>query len=718
MKKIKYILIFLVFFNSTLYLSAQRIKYKDIYEVILSGDNILAYSLLFEYQKQDPEFANTYFQLGLISYYNIKEADPFLDYKKIKYYYYNIHLFWGLAKKKIEDDHSEVVGKRKYFQNVQELAQISRLNAEDVLEFINYRMKEIDEYVKELDKIYGLFYAMVDSYTMSVSYFRNIISEYKKIKDLYLAPESEIITKLDTLRTFFDTTMNKYELYKAAIASYPLKDYNQSVILRPITLYRLEGVTNTDFLQDTMLFWNYNQWVKDIKNVIITDILNLRVNIEKYYNFLSAHERKLLKEKVYSDDFSGYNLPIKIIYQIEKYDLNSIVSNILKYKKIKTDFLAFRLHKYNDTTDTLIKLVVRANSYNREQQVLTQLDSLLNQISLLDKPSNVEKFQKFFEKHFSAGVQSFIRNEKQQINKLYYSDKEHFKYFIFRDIFYYPFDSSFVIYNRDTINLFISQRDLAKYITMDVKRDPFHNVFVGGVMSKNNKQYVFISKVSKNIVQWIKTIPVDRQISIQKLILFPYSDGVVVDIYNVGEDGRGFNKVYRFDQTGNKGFSFESDVSYIPRFIFYDDINNFLLLGYKGNDKNKSYTTEPLTLEKWNTAEEKRVWRYSFEYTGDFVNMIRFDSIYYAFVNFKNFTTTTGEKYTYQSNKLGLIRITETGKVLPFKVLEEEQFYLIHTIKLNSEKFELLGFEKFLPGFRILKFDDLPALEVRILNKF
>ncbi len=717
-KTLKYLLVIVLSFQFVS-AHAQRLRYKDIYQVITSGDNVLAYSLLFEYQKTNPTFANTYFQLGLISYYNIKQADPLLEYKKIKYFHYNVHLFWELAEKYIRDDNSEVTRNRKFFLNVPELAQIKKIKAEDVLTFINKRMAEIDEYVKEVDKIYGLFYKMVGNYTDCVDYYRRIIGDYKKLKDLYLAPETEIFPRMDTLKNLFDSTMNMYQLYRAALESYPLKKYNQHLVLRPLTLYRLDGVTNTDFLSDTMLFWDYGKWVRETRNVIATQILRLRSKIELHYNKLKALERKLLDAKKYSDDYSGYMLPTKVIYLIEKYDINSVVSNILKYEKTKTDFLAYRLHKFNDTTDSATKLIVRAAAYEQEKDFVHRLDSLLEMISSQDNEANIHKYKDFFSRHFPSGLQPFVKQESHRLDTLLKSDFEHFKYFVFRDIVNYAFDSTVAFYHGDTIRLYVSAGHLAKYVTMDIGRDPLNNIFVAGVTQQRGTWKVFVAKVGKNNVSWVKTIPIETGYMVPMVKVYPYTDGVVVDINEQTAGGNGKNIFYRFDQVGNKGFTVQSDVKFVPRFIFYDDINGYLVAAYKGLDRELTYSPDSLVIEKWDIGQKHRVWKYSFAHTGDFVNVIRFDSVYYGFVNYKSIGIPGGEKYTSTASRPGVVRITESGQVLGFEpLLEGRKFYLLHALKLTSKKIDLLGFSSDPIRYRYVKFDQLPELKAIIINKF
>ncbi len=717
----KYIVLLLLF--SSISVFGQRLRYKDIYKFVQAGDYPVAYNLLFEYQKNNPDFANTYFQLGLISYHNILEADPLLEYDRIKYFHYNVRLFWGLAKKFITEDNTEVTRNRKYYQNVPELAKIKRLTAPDVLDFINSRLRKSDEVVAEEGKIHDIFYKMVSDYTQSVEYYRGIVARYNKLKDIYLAPVQEIFPQLDTLRMLFDSSLYMYQQYKAAIASFPIKKYNQQLRFEDIRLYRLDGITNTDFLSDTILFWNYGVWIKQVKKVINTDIKNLRETIEREYVNLTAAEKKLLSATDYSDDYQGYYLLQRVIFQIEKYDLNSLASAILKYKKAKTDFLAFRRHKFNDTQDSTIKFVVRANDYYRELIMLGKLDSLLADIHILATPENIKKHQAFVQHFFPQGLEAYVSNERTLLNRLFSADLQHYKYFLFRDILNYPFVKKTVDYKGDTICLYPSGDSLNPYITFDYVRDPLGNIFAAGVKKNTTKQMPFVIKVTSGILQWFDPVKIKQLASVNSMKLLAYTDGVIAIVNYTLSDGQRGNYIISYDQFGKKRLSFDAGIDKTPVFADFDDINNILILAYKGYQRKKfdTYDTDTLVIQKWNLDSLYLHWQKEFAITGNLTNILRFDTTYYAFVNYKTIKSVDDNSISHlsQENSVGALKITASGKVLSFKErLLNTPLYMLYAYKLTSKKINVLGFDGQPFDLNQRDYQALPPLKSFIINKF
>ncbi len=716
----KYIV--LLFLFSSISLIGQTLKYKDIYKFVQDGDYPVAYNLLFEYQKNNPEFANTYFQLGLISYYNILEADPLLEYDRIKYFHYNVRLFWGLAKKFITEDNGEVPRNRKYYQNVPELAKIKRLTAPDVLDFINNRLRKCDEIVAEEGKIHDIFYKMVSDYTQSVEYYRGIVARYNKLKDLYLAPEQEIFPQLDTLRMLFDSSLYMYQQYKAAIASFPIKKYNQLLRFQDIRLYRLDGITNTDFLSDTILFWNYGVWIKQVKNVINTDIKDLRKTIEREYDNLTATEKKLLSATDYSDDYQGYYLLQRVIFQIEKYDLNSLASAILKYKKAKTDFLAFRRHKFNDTLDSTVKFIVRANNYYRELIMQQKLDSLLANIHTLAIPVNIKKHQAFIQRNFPSGLNVYVSNEKALLNKFFSADLQHYKYFLFRDVWDYPFVKEEIDYKGDKIYLYPSTDSLNPYITFDNARDPLGNIFAAGVRKETEGQVPFVVKATSGMLQWFQLVRIEQLDTVNSVRLLAYTDGVIAIVNYTSSAGQRENYIVSYDQFGKKRLAFDAGVGKIPVFADFDDINNILLVAYKGYQKKKfdTYDTDTLVIQKWNLDSLYLHWQKKFVITGNLTNILRFDTTYYVFVNYKTIKSQDGNiSDLSQENSVGALKITASGKEVAFKGrILNHPLYMLYAYKLTSEKINILGFDVQPFDLNLRSYRDLPPLKSFIVNKF
>ena len=263
--KIFSILILISFFLTNSIQAQRRLKYKDIYEIIIQGDKETSYTQLLAYQKQDPQFASTYFQLALIAKVWAKQYDPLTDFKMAQFFIYNTKLYFGLAKLKMIAESGK---NREYYENAGIVPAKKKISPEEIAAFIDSNMVEIKEYERQITAISNYFSKTVEYYNNCVFLFKEVNRDYDKVKDIYLGSEKELIDKLTKIKIKFDSTIICFNNYSQAIKEYPILNYHQKYELKSIETFRLDGLTNANFLQNDIVLWNYsscllNQYAKN-----------------------------------------------------------------------------------------------------------------------------------------------------------------------------------------------------------------------------------------------------------------------------------------------------------------------------------------------------------------------------------------------------------------------------------------------------------------------
>jgi len=269
------ILVFLSILISVQGFGKKSLKYDDIYDVVLSGDKDKAYTLLLAFQKQEPEFANTYFQLALIARDWTKEFNPFTEFAYTKQFIYNTKLYFGLAKLKLKEEKKR---NRDLYENAGIIPVGKKLKIEDIDLYINAQIDSMVVYEENITKIINNFNKSSDSYNKCVDIFMNINTEYSKIKNIYLASDESTLKKLNDLEMFYDSTLIYFHNYKKAIKKYPIKGYNQEYTLKQIITYRLNGLTNSNFLKESFYLWDYKTWVKEVEKTKMKKTI-FRINL-------------------------------------------------------------------------------------------------------------------------------------------------------------------------------------------------------------------------------------------------------------------------------------------------------------------------------------------------------------------------------------------------------------------------------------------------------
>ncbi len=701
---------------------SQRLKYKNIFPYIQQGQLERAYSLLLDYQRQDPYFPNTYFQLGLISYKWALEADPLLDIKRVDYFVYNTKLYLGLAKKYLLEKKNDVRRNRKYYQNVPQLAKIEKPQLQDVLSYIDGLLKKINEYGSEVHKIYHLFYSMVRTYNSSVQMFRVILQNYPNIKDLYLSPFSDIKPQLSQLKSEFDSAMFYYQEYHTAITSYPLKNYHQVVKSLPIQTYRLDGITSTNFLSDTIRVWNYDAWVKDVFRVMTEDVAQLRSAILTTFANMMKYQKQILKAP-YSDNIQNFDLPLKTVFQIEKYDYQSVMSAFFEYQKAILDYLAFEKHLFNDTTDTTVRFVVRAQDYKLLHDQILLIDSLEKVVLQRNTPKNVYKYRDFCKEFCQGNLAKYLAQRQKFIYSRYLNDLEHYKYFVFRDLFNYPFVKDSAQYKHTVFPLYINKlavdsAETGQVVTLALKKLS-QGIVLAGYKKLAHGANGFVALYQDGKIQWVKYLYSEHGSSNYVTNLSITPDAIAAVVHSSLQNGTEQNYVLFLDYTGKKTSSFELNNPMIVRYFNYDDINNVVFLGFRGSSLDNMQpesASEKLYLQRWNTSDKSLMWEKTFDLQGNLLSVQKMDTLYYVFVNSTVFKDDQGHTFKQNKNRIMLIRISEDGKLLDEKPAVNRPVWGLAVVKLNSELLNILALDKKIDLWHI-DYKSVPPIKYYLMRK-
>jgi hypothetical protein len=433
LKKIPFLLIiFILSFSNQLTFGQRNLKYKDVFKIIEEKSKEEAYSILLVYQKQDPFSPNTYLQLGMISQFWSKDYDALTNLRDVEFFIYNTNLYYGLAMSKI--DQKEIRRNDKYYLNIDRFKGREKIEFEDIKSFIQEQMDANNEYSKNVQLVTKLFNSSIKHYNNCIRIFKEINTNHNKIKDIYLTASPKFISDLNELENSFDSTIFYLQNYQTAIKNYPIKNYNQKYKLLPIETYRLQGLTGSDFLKDEIPIWNYGVWVKKIKQVLSTDIEDMRNQINKADQKLNENISLFAETREYNPELIRYKVDEKLRFKIGKYDYQSILLNLFDFKESKINFLADLKNPINDPKDTLTKysLLQKARYYESLLYSKKQADSLNNKLSTSINTYDINKYSDFFNTNYGGetGLKNYLKNESVFLQTQLKSSHNNFKEYI------------------------------------------------------------------------------------------------------------------------------------------------------------------------------------------------------------------------------------------------------------------------------------------------
>ncbi len=715
MIKLKYILIILLLFSVSYSSYASRLKYDDVYKVVLSGDKDKAYTLLLAYQKQNPKFANAYFQLGLIAKDWAKSFNPYKDFAYTKMFIYNTKLYFNLAKLYMKDEKGR---NRSYYKNAPIIPKGKKLKIEDIEEFIDAQTEEIKDYEKNVVKIINNYNKSVEFYNDCVSLFMKINSDYAKIKNIYLSNDKALLFDLQKLETNFDSALFYFKEYKTSLKAYPLGIYNQTYELKDIVTYRLDGLTYSNFLQNKIILWNYKKWVHDVYNVKSEDIKNNNNEILALDNTIKE-KINMLQNGNYSNTYKPFKLDNKFIYKIEKFDNNSLLIKLFKLNEEKINFLVNFKKEINDPVKINdFPLLKRAEYCYNLLNEKNKADSINKIYYNAVKPDQIKKYINFYINTYGGlkGLKEYYFRQE-----MFFDTKMKDALINLKNQLY----SSFVSLGTDSL-VYNNYRISPEIHIPDNKNNNPNTFYITNFsLTKKNKLWFSGYFVDENLgihgftgfsddkkkVNFINTDNTETGKS-YNTVTIGFSDGCYTINTNFNDEIK--NTLLRYDNKGKLLSKTELPYKKVPRLIKYDDINNNIFIVFNGNKMSKFSNDKEQIFYHYNPEDQLQT--YEIKMTGklNVFDMIRVNKKLLVFSNFMDYTDLNGKSVNSKAQEINNtnILLTEISKgqirkQIPF--FNEKPFFGLRSLKINSNTINILGYksEIYTNNFKSLTFKEL-----------
>lgn len=210
-----------------------------------------------EYQQFLPTFHATYFHLGNIYYDLIPTEHPIRDYEELTQYLYRTKLYYGnclhYAKdqtlKPIHYEGLPYTGKRPEYADLQQI--------------IKQRLDFVNQTSQTAKALYDSYNQLVNRYNLCRIVFSSFSEKYGREKMAHLHLSDQDKQQLLYLQTQADSLQHDIQSLQQALNDFPVKDYHPNFLFESINLYRLDGLTSINILQNEVVLWDYSSWAKD-----------------------------------------------------------------------------------------------------------------------------------------------------------------------------------------------------------------------------------------------------------------------------------------------------------------------------------------------------------------------------------------------------------------------------------------------------------------------
>ena len=579
---------------------AQNKAYDELHQSLGQLSNEQAFNRLFRYQSGNQQFANTYIQLGHYAELISKELDPLRDFREMGFWLKSATLYYELFGVYLENN--EVRRNRDLYSNLPVESSGRRLTHEDVLAYTQERIQWCTNYADSLQLIYSSLEIAKDHYNNCVKIFNTINEEYDHLKDALLQTDQKLLSMINKLEREYVSCRDEFYHYKHLLSKFPLKSYHQTMHTKTISTFRLDGLTNSDFLMDTFYVWDYSGWIKHFMSTFESEILALRqevaITYSKYIN-----NQTLLEQQCVVDQ--NLILPVHdqfFLFRLGKYDNNSLVRDLFDYLKERQQYLLLSKNAINSSDDsTSFQITRKMRFYYRLGLQLNQskrsLDALYSQIT----QQKVSRFADFFNSQFQGmeGLSDFYKAESVFLDQTFDLSLDRLQQFLMDNTSKRMQAGYAMHHSHGKIPLYYTHKDLendstSAWITKTVLYQDDLPSFVGGRVYDGGNSRAFIAKVLEgNLIDWVSypgvaiTAPVDTTECVSQL--HAYENGLVAlmtsrlahpsdtcDMTDVVNPV----KFVHLDQSGNVLHAAFPEYAGWPVHLHYDEINALCRIVY------------------------------------------------------------------------------------------------------------------------------------------
>lgn len=570
--------IFAIAFAFAFFAAAKAQKYSEIYNSLPDKTLDQAYSILMEYQRANPHWANTYLQLGMICEKKLIETDPLRDIQTAQYWADNAKLFFDTFG--VFYSNGDAKANSEFYQNLDIPASDGRIQDADIKTFVAKHQRFCKNFRDSVTMAYQALEESKGYYNKCIGTFKLICDNYGNLNDMLLRHDAALKNILDTLGSDIDRCVEAFARYKETLEAYPICDYRQTYEFKPIETFRLDGLTNSDFYMDRFTMWDYRKWIDGVNQTLATDILPLRQRIDdinrQYEQGKQEYENNSPfaagAQEAYDELF---------IFQLGKYDNNSLVRELFSYLDDRRQLMLMAHDSLALPFDTSAVLLNRKMRHiYRFSEQLCETEKALEAVGNSLTPDRIARFSEFFNKNYGGtqGLEKYVSTETAFLDKIFSEMLANFASYT-RNVERQRDKPAYSVRRKgSSVPLWVvRENDLptlkGPYITTRIYYNLQGNPeYVAGT-KKNAGNVAFVAKIDeKNATAWLTELKNTEQIYNMSV----NGSGCVLAVRQNGQSA-----IVYMNQNGKEIRKISSNES-VPSVVDYDELMNITYVAYNG----------------------------------------------------------------------------------------------------------------------------------------
>ena len=564
----------------------------------------------------------------------------------------------------------------------------------------------LNEYETHVPDIYNAFTKSYLHYYQANQKFTEIVGRYRTLKELYLLFNNNLDLEFDTLKLHYDSALHYFSEYETRRAAFDI-GYNQQLEIDEIIVYRLDGLSvDINYLQERIPIWNYASWVDNVRAYIGHTITTLRNQLAKEERLINQKLGRI-NEEYSRDNFEPLTVDKELLFNLRKYDLQSVIEPLFLYKQSKHALLYKTLLSQDAEKDSL-DIDRKLIHYGQLINSIVRSDTILSTINSRNTFSAFRKFDGFITNFYSgiSGINNFVTNEKRthsaQLDDYVTKIKE-LSYEKFAD------KSADTKVRYKNLEYTVSANTIAEDTTIDINPITTHvrqaidgSQYFGGVKRDKQSNLIksFIGKLDHNgRIKWINEFIIQMDSDVgdthTRIAMLEVMGGGCAVVFHGkhAETNAALNMMLVYDENGKEKSRSGFEIDSYPRTLNYVERTNTFIITFKGSDRTENIETMSLmSIANYNVLGDI-LWSDTKAFSGNIVDLDITDS---GFIVVGNFIEAENKGQKIRNSHQGVSTILYSwNRVGRYKgelvISTQKPFYTSKVYKVSDHCINLYG---------------------------
>jgi len=362
---------------------AQKVKYKDLIELLNAKQYEMAEPFLKRYLKENDDNASAYLYMGIIYQENslqkdlLKQTEALISNIDSAIYFYD-KAYPLITEKEIKRNDENY---QMYIRRDMRTGEF-RVTQSDVQLDIETRVKALKDKRDRIGPLKRNFIQAEKLYGRASEFFKAIQGKYNNEKEFYLRSDDQLLVELNNLIAVYDSSQVAFKAYKSVLQTIGKTTYNQEVNLMEIHDFKKDGVAGADFLVNDLKLWDYTRWAQKSFDVISKEIIPLRDNLISYDIEINKLGKKLKTDSISVKSDLTKLVDKLLLNQLAKFDPDPMPTSVFHMKIAELEYYSDLIA--NKPLRDSSNVAVRMSCVESEIKSIRRLDSIATQLMTRD----------------------------------------------------------------------------------------------------------------------------------------------------------------------------------------------------------------------------------------------------------------------------------------------------------------------------------------------